>query len=102
VLLNKQETEANYTISLEEDKDLESTLTWVLMQPKLPSDEVKLVWLGIQQQQLAILKLQNQMDNIVVFEFNDIKKNPKFEDDFFTFIAPEGTDIIQDTVIEAY
>ena len=98
VLLSKQDMESNYTLTIEENKDQESSMTWVLMQPKEDSDEIKLVWLGIQKDQLAVIKLQNQMDNIVVFEFNDINKNPEIEEGFFSFVAPEGTDIIQDSV----
>ncbi len=97
VLLNKKQTEKHYTISLEEKKEdsIEET-QWVKMIPKKPSDDVKVVWLGIDDNNLTTLKLQNQFNNLVVFNFEKIIRNPELTDDFFTFEIPKGTDVIRD------
>ncbi len=104
VLLNKELSEKNYQITYDEsaakegsDDEQKDKVQWVKMIPNQPSDEVKIVWLGIKNEQLSVLKLQNQLDNLVVFEFDDIKRNPPLTDDFFTFIAPKGTDIISES-----
>ena len=98
VLLNKKLTEDNYSVSLvPHEKGKKQKIQWVSLLPKTPSDEVKIVWLGITAKKLSVLKLQNQMDNIVIFEFDNMKRNPQLEDGYFTFKIPEGTDIIRDT-----
>ncbi len=98
VLLNKKLTEDNYTLSLvPQEKGKKQDIQWISMIPKTPSDEVKIVWVGIKDKKLAVLKLQNQMDNIVIFEFNNMKRNPQLDDGYFTFNIPQGIDVIQDT-----
>ncbi|MCF6288838.1 MAG: outer membrane lipoprotein chaperone LolA [Proteobacteria bacterium] len=98
VLLNKQATEKNYKVSLvAQDQESKDKTQWIKMLPNKPSDEVKVVWLGIENNNLTSLKLQNQMDNTVVFEFKNITKNPKLEESFFTFDIPKGTDIIRNS-----
>lgn len=96
ILLNKQETEKNYTL---EFLASDGTIQWISMLPKVPSDEIKQVWLGIVDDKIRVLKLKNQLDNIVAFEFDNIKKNPQLTDDFFTFTPPEGVDVISDNDI---
>lgn len=98
VLLNKKLTEDNYTVRLEpQQNDKKQAIKWVSMTPKIPSDEIKIVWLGIKDKELTVLKLQNQMDNIVIFEFKNMKRNPQLLEGYFSFNIPEGTDVIQDT-----
>lgn len=98
VLLNREQTDKYYTVSLvKQDKKSKDKLQWIRMLPKSSSDEVKNVWLGIKGKNLSVLKLQNQFDNIVIFEFNNIQRNPKLADDFFIFKIPQGIDVIRDT-----
>lgn len=99
VLLNKEQTENNYNISLIVDENKTDTSTqWVQMTPKNESEDVKVVWLGINDNNLTALKLQNQLDNIVVFEFNNFIKNSILEDGFFNFNIPKGTDVIEEKI----
>jgi len=99
VLLNKEQTQKHYTLSLIEktgaDKD---TVQWIKMLPKKPNDDVKVVWLGVDANNLVSLKLQNQMDNIVVFEFLNVKRNPILKSDFFIFNVPEDIEILRDGI----
>ena len=98
VLLNKELTEKNYTVSLlKSNKDDKDGVQWIKMLPNKPSDEVKVVWLGIKDKKISALKLQNQLDNIVVFEFNNVKRNPKLAEGFFTFTIPKGIDVLRYT-----
>ena len=98
VLLNKQETEKNFNLKLlakvEGNKEGEN---WIEMTPKTPGDDIKTVWLGIDDNNLKVIKLKNQMDNIVIFEFENIIKNPELAEGFFTFEVPKGIDVIQDS-----
>ena len=100
VLLDKERTEANYSSKLiAKQQHDESAIQWVSLRPKIATEDVKVVWLGIEDKQLKILKLQNQLDNIVVFEFNHIKRNPELTTDFFEFEPPKGTDIMRESAI---
>ncbi|HFC30639.1 MAG TPA: outer membrane lipoprotein chaperone LolA [Oceanospirillales bacterium] len=100
VLLDKERTEANYSSKLiAKQQHDESAIQWVSLRPKIATEDVKVVWLGIEDKQLKILKLQNQLDNIVVFEFNHIKRNPELSTDFFEFEPPKGTDIMRESAI---
>jgi len=99
VLLNKKLTEDNYTVILmPQEEGKEQEIQWISMQPKIASQEVKNVWLGIKDDQLSVLKLQNQLDNIVVFEFSNMQKNPELAEGYFTFEVPKGVDVIRDSV----
>ncbi len=98
VLLNKERSEQNYAIVFDQQMTAsDQALQWIKMTPKQPSDEVKVVWLGIKDNNLSVLKLQNQLDNTVVFVFDDIERNPTLETGFFTFDVPKGTDVISET-----
>jgi len=107
VLLNKQETEENFEltllaeISMHDKGDKESHYNWIEMTPKNPGDDVKKVWLGVENNKLKVIKLKNQFDNIVVFEFNNILRNPKLETGFFTFVVPKGVDVIREAGFSA-
>ncbi len=106
VLLNKELTETNYRVEnwysngKEPSKESgeKSGINWISLIPRGASNEIKQVWLGILDNNLKILKLKNQFENIVVFEFSNIVKNPQLTDDFFTFIPPDGIDVIRDSV----
>lgn len=104
VLLNKELSEKNYQISYDQSTqsthqfgDKQVSLQWVKMTPLQSSEEVKEVYLGIRDNQLSVLKLKNQLDNVVVFEFDEVKRNPQLAQSFFTFIVPEGTDVIRES-----
>ena len=98
VLLNKESTETNYTVENWEEGNKQAGIDWISLTPKVAGDEIKQVWLGIAGNELKVLKLKNQLDNIVIFEFSNIVKNPELSVGFFTFLPPEGIDIISDAM----
>jgi outer membrane lipoprotein carrier protein len=97
VLLNKDQTQEHYTVSLVNKVDTD-TLQWIQMLPKKPNEDIKVVWLGVEKNNLVSLKLQNQLDNVVVFEFLNVKRNPKLADNFFNFKVPKGVEILRDGI----
>ncbi len=97
VLLNKEQTEENYTVSLVENGQSDA-LQWIQMLPKKPNEDVKVVWLGIDKNNLVSLKLQNQLDNVVIFEFLNVKRNPDLAKDFFSFQVPKGVEVLRDGI----
>lgn len=98
VLLNKEQTEINYFIENWQDGADSQGIQWVSLTPKVPNDEIKQVWLGLSDNSIRVLKFKNQLDNIDVFMFNNVIRNPELPDDFFTFTPPDGIDIISDAM----
>ncbi len=98
VLLNKEMTETNYTVEKWNEDSEQVGIDWIILTPKVAGDEIKQVWLGVADNELKVLKLKNQLDNIVVFEFSNSVKNPELSEDFFTFTIPNGVDVITDSV----
>jgi outer membrane lipoprotein carrier protein len=105
VLLNKAQTEENYIIEKVQSEDQQNqrsqSFNWISLTPKISSDEIKQVWIGVLDNNIKILKLKNQLDNIVVFEFNQTIKNPLLAEDFFTFNVPDGVDVISDAALNS-
>jgi len=98
VLLNKEQTEKNFDMALlAKEKDQLEQQNWIEMTPKNPGEDIKKVWLGIENNNLRVIKLKNQMDNIVIFEFANIVRNPDLKEGYFTFDIPKGVDVIQDS-----
>lgn len=98
VLLNKEQTEINYFIENWQDGADSQGIQWISLTPKVPNDEIKQVWLGLSDNSIRVLKFKNQLDNIDVFMFNNVIRNPELPDDFFTFTPPDGIDIISDAM----
>ncbi|MEZ5472478.1 MAG: outer membrane lipoprotein chaperone LolA [Marinicella sp.] len=92
VIINEALTQQHYDIAFEK---VEGDLQWISLTPKLKSDEVKYVWLGIQETTVQQIRVFNHFDQTMVFEFKDIKKNPELNQDLFQFTPPEGVDVIQ-------
>ncbi len=92
VLLDEELTQRNYNLTAEGERD---GMQWVHMQPKLPSEEVKSVQLGIEGNALKVIRMTNPFDQIVVFEFKDIQRNPQLKSGLFEFSVPEGVDVIR-------
>ena len=40
------------------------------------------------------IKVENQFQQTMVFEFHSIQRNPEFAPGMFQFVPPEGVDII--------
>ncbi len=92
VLINKELSDLHYDIVFERKED---GLDWVSLTPKEDSNEVKSVWLAITGSELKMIKVNNQLDQTMVFEFSEIIRNPKLVDDLFSFTPPEGVDVVQ-------
>ena len=98
VLLNKELTEKNYIVEKFNVENSQDSIDWVSLTPKVAGEDIKQVWIGIVDNNIRVLKMKNQLDNIVVFEFDQVIENPEIPVDFFTFIPPEGIDIISNAM----
>ena len=92
VLINEELSQKHYDITFEKT---EGEIDWIKLQPKLKSEEVKYVWLGVQDNSIKQIRVFNHFDQTMVFEFNQIKKNPELSSELFQFTPPDGVDVIQ-------
>lgn len=98
VLLDKERTEKNYIIDMADElSESTNNLQWITMAPRVESDEIQKIWLGVDSNHnIAVLKMKNRMENTVIFTFNNIQRNPSLENQMFEFDIPEGTDILSE------
>jgi len=56
------------------------------------------VWLGINEKtgQLVQIHLLDKLNQVVVFEFSNITRNPALKPELFQFSPPEGADVVRD------
>ncbi|MCX7544662.1 outer membrane lipoprotein chaperone LolA [Marinicella gelatinilytica] len=92
VIINEELSTRYYHIAYEGEQQ---DLSWVKLTPKETSDEVKSVMLGIKNKQLHRIHVNNQLDQTLVFEFSDLKRNPTLSKDTFQFTPPEGVDVVE-------
>ncbi len=92
VIINEDLSAEHYDIAFEKS---EEGMDWISLTPKLKSEEVKYVWLGVQEATVQQIRVFNHFDQTMVFEFQNIKKNPELATDLFQFTPPEGVDVIQ-------
>ena len=92
VIIYEELSTRYYDMSFDGEKD---RLKWVRLTPKEASNEVKSVLLGIKDNQLNSIHVNNQLDQTLVFEFSDLKRNPDLAEDTFQFSPPEGVDVVE-------
>lgn len=92
VIINEELSTRYYDISYNGKKD---AMDWIQLTPKEESNEVRSVLLGIEANQLRQIHVNNQLDQTLVFEFTDLKRNPELPEDTFEFTPPEGVDVVE-------
>ncbi len=92
VIINDDKSQQHYHIKHEVQSQ---GMDWISLTPKVENEEVKTVWLAIEDAVVKQIKVVNNFSQTMVFEFSDIKKNPDFEAGLFEFVPPEGVDVVQ-------
>ena len=92
VIINDELSNLHYNISYELSSH---GIDWVSLTPKTPSEEVRSVWLALEDDLVKQIKVFNQFDQVMVFEFYQIKRNPEMSAELFSFTPPEGVDVVQ-------
>lgn len=92
VIINEELSKKHYELSFEGHSE---QIDWLRLTPLNDSDEVKYVLLGVKDKLVQQIKVYNQFEQIMVFEFRQIRKNPTLADHLFTFEVPEGVDVIR-------
>lgn len=97
LLLSHQNTtlEKDYAITVQDDK---KTLRWFVMLPRKKDNMFKQVKMGFDdKQQLKEMVLEDQIGHATRVQFANIAVNISLPASLFTFKAPAGTDIIDET-----
>lgn len=92
VIINDELSKKHYDIVFEMTKD---DVDWISLTPKVKSDDVKYVWLAVQNNLVQQIRVFNHFDQIMIFEFDNIKKNQELDEKLFKFDPPEGVDVIR-------
>ena len=95
VLFNPDVIEQHYHL-LESRRD--NGLLWITLAPKQADDAIRKAMLGIdaKNNRLATIHLLDNLNQTVVFEFTNIRRNPELDAALFQFTPPEGVDIVYD------
>ena len=95
VLFNPALIDTHYRLS---DTRRAEGLLWVKIVPRQPDENAQEVWLGINEKtgQLVQIHLLDKLNQVVVFEFSHIRRNPELKPELFRFSPPAGTDVVRD------
>ena len=69
-------------------------LDWVALVPRIQDTEFYRVELGLDGDVIREMKLHDHFDQQTVIRFSDIKRNADLPNSRFTFIVPDGVDVI--------
>ncbi len=92
VIINDELSQQHYAIK---HVTTDKTIDWISLTPRERSEEVKFVWLAVENNLITTIKVFNNFDQVMVFEFHQIEKNPELVKDLFQFTPAEGVDVIK-------
>jgi len=69
---------------------------WVRLTPKSTESDFKKMLIGLQNGKIKSMRFRDNFNQQTDIEFEQLVVNPKFKDNNFEFIAPEGTDVMGD------
>jgi len=78
------------------DKGLIEDQYWVILIPRTTENEFKKIAIGMTEQGLRTMKLQDGFEQTTIIEFQKLNANVKLDDAIFDFVPPEGTDVVGD------
>lgn len=76
------------------DADTKDGLNWVELTPLVQDTEFHKIRIGLDEQGVKIMELQDQFSQKTVIEFANLETNISFGPDQFKFITPEGVDVV--------
>lgn len=91
LLAGSKEIEKSFDLK---DEGRQDALEWVQATPKDPDNGFEKVFLGFQDNVLKEMEMRDNFGHITVIEFSNIELNPKLSSQTFSFIPPEGADVV--------
>ena len=76
------------------DADVKDGLAWVELTPLVQDTEFHKIHIGLDEQGVKKMELQDHFSQKTVIEFANLLTNVSFGPDHFKFIAPEGVDVV--------
>ena len=69
-------------------------LSWIALAPKIRDTEFYRVEIGMDGEQIRVMKLHDHFDQQTIIRFSNILTNKNLPDSLFIFTAPDGVDVI--------
>jgi chaperone LolA len=85
--------EENFTIV---ERGTQRGLDWLELSPKAKDTEFSSVRLGFGVRDLEAMELTDGFGQTTQLKFTHMQRNPSLETDLFTFVPPDGVDVIDD------
>jgi len=76
------------------DADVKDGLSWVELTPLVQDTEFHKIHIGLDENGVKKMELQDHFSQKTVIEFTNLKTNVSFTPDKFKFIAAEGVDVV--------
>lgn len=76
------------------DAEVKGGLSWVELTPLVQDTEFHKIHIGLDDQGVKKMELQDHFSQKTVIEFTNLLTNVSFAPDQFKFIAPEGVDVV--------
>lgn len=67
---------------------------WYELRPLSAENSFEAIRLGFKAQAMVKMELQDNLGNRTIFDFSDVELNPAFDKQQFSFVPPEGVDVI--------
>ncbi len=94
LILSGHETEFTKTFSIASESQRNQLEQQYKLMPKAQSENFRSIFLMTQASQLKGMKLIDKLENESSIIFNNVKINLPIKDDYFHFVPPAGSDII--------
>ena len=83
--------EQNFNI---ENEKREDAFTWIKLTPKKADTDFKEIHIAFSKDNLVMLELRDMLDQTTEIEFRNLVKNPEFPSGHFTFVVPQGVEVV--------
>lgn len=87
--------ETDYTVTKSDQKPI--ALNWFMLKPKSKDNMFAAIQMGFKGREINEMRLEDHLGHITAIEFKDAKTNGTLPTKLFTFKAPKGVDVIDET-----
>lgn len=98
VLLDPAQLDRDFSVK---SITLNDDLKWLELTPKTQETSFKHIRIGMNKNQPGRMSLTDLLDNRTEWQFSHWQRNPKLDNKLFTFVPPEGVDVIGEPVNNA-
>lgn len=94
LLSGQKSIESEFTIT---ELGEENGLQWFELEPLVQDTDFNAVFIALDENGLHAMELRDNFDQATQIKFTDFKKNISLPEDRFTFVPPDGADVVGET-----